>query len=638
MNKISQNKLKEFYSYTSMWAAKACSSMTGENLVKFQLGRADVDHASGEKGSPNTEDVAHEVSLRRVDGANIDFQYAHWIGEFDKPSTVEVRQLVEEIAKQKTFPMISIVMPTYNSDVRFLNLAIESVRRQLYPFWELCIVDDASTDPDVVDALKQHALIDRRIRLVLSAYNSGISGATNQAIDEVSGDWVCFMDHDDELHPLALARVVASIRKSSDIELIYTDEDKITEDGVRCSPHFKTNYNYELLLSQNYFCHLVCIRNDLLQRTGRLNSNFDGAQDYEFVLRLIENTDPKKIYHLAKICYHWRILPNSTSSTVDAKPAAIDRAVEAVSEHLQRRGVVARVCNDGIYNRVKFMLPSPSPMVSIVIPTKNKRYLLERCVNSVLEKTVYENFELVVVDNGSDESDVDEFYQEVKNRCGEKLKIISAPVEFNFSTLVNIGVDQSDGEYVVLLNNDTEVIEPLWLNELVSVAAQPSVGAVGAKLLYSNGLVQHAGVVLGIGGVAGHSHKFLDADDGGYFGRAKLLRAASAVTGACLMIKRAIWQQLGGFDERLKVAFNDVDFCIRVLKAGYRNVFSPHALLFHHESVSRGYEDTAEKMHRFNSEVKFMLDMWGDDLKCDVYHNPNLSLTSENYELAFPPL
>lgn len=627
----------EFNRYVSMWVANVCSTKSNHADNKSMDARMELT-VSELKNEDSCDCFDSEVArLLRLDGRDIERLYPRWLALYDDPSVENVRCLAERIDRHGNYPLISVVMPVYNTNVEHLERAIESVRRQLYPFWELCIVDDASTDPGVIDVLKRQASIDRRIRVILRSANSGISEATNEALGIASGEWVCFLDHDDEMHLLGLARLVVCIGDNPGARLIYTDEDKISEGGERCLPHFKPDFNYDLLLSQNYLCHLVCVKKDLVISVGGLRSDFDGAQDYDLILRLIEVLECSEIVHLAQICYHWRVSRQSTASSVDAKPESLNRSVRAIEEHLQRRKVAATVSNEGVYCRVKYALPEDPPLVSIVVPTKNKRGLIEKCVRSIFERTVYPKIELIVVDNGSNEPDVSEFYSEACELYGSKFKLLNLPIAFNFSKLVNAGVAASDGEYVVLLNNDTEVIEPAWLEELVSVAIQPNVGAVGAKLLYSNNLVQHAGVVLGIGGVAGHVHKFLVSTDGGYFGRAKLLQSISAVTGACFAVNKSIWNELNGFDERLTVAFNDVDFCIRLLKSGYRNVFNPYALLYHHESISRGYEDTPEKISRFNSEVRFMTESWGDILVDDKCFNPNLSLNSENYELAFPP-
>lgn len=530
---------------------------------------------------------------------------------------------------------ISIVMATYNTPPLFLQKAIESVLQQTYSRWELCIADDASTDTNTINFLKQCESKDPRIKIAYRDTNGHISAATNTALEIVRGDYIAFMDHDDELHPAALAYIARAINLNPSAELIYSDEDKIDELGNRSSPYFKSNYNYELLLSQNMICHLAVLKHSLLQKIGGLRSEYNGAQDHDLVLRASEHLKPEQIVHIPKVLYHWRIHAASTAASTTAKPYAITAGRNAIQHHLDRVGLAAEVCahpDVSFWHRVKFALPDTNPSIEIIIPTRDRIDLMRMCINSILDRTSYVNYGITIVDNGSIEPESLRQFAEWQNIS--KVKVIRDDSPFNYSRLNNQAVQQSAADYICLLNNDIEILSPDWLEEMVSHASRPGVGCVGARLWYPDDRLQHGGIVLGIGGVAGHSHKYLAKGQAGYFGRAVSLQAVSAVTGACLVIKRSIYDEVGGLDEQMKVAFNDVDFCLRVREAGYRNVWTPFAEMYHHESASRGQEDSPEKVARFRAEVKFMQDRWGDKLKQDPYYSPNLTLQHEDFSLA----
>jgi GT2 family glycosyltransferase len=437
--------------------------------------------------------------------------------------------------------------------------------------------------------------------------------------------------------------VVDSINRSPNTKFIYTDEDKLNDLGERYDPYFKPEFNYELMLAQNMVCHFTCINRSLFEELGGLRSEYDGSQDYDLTLRVIEVIPPSEIVHIPRVLYHWRACEGSTAITTDNKGYALAAARQAIADHLERTGLAGTVTDTIVpfYNRVVFDLPSPAPSVSIIIPTRDKLELIKVCVESILEKTQYTHFNICIVDNGSQDPRVIDFYQSLPK---DRVQIINADIPFNFSKLVNLGVQASSSEVVVLLNNDIEVLDAGWLSELVSHTVRPGVGAVGAKLLYPNGRSQHNGVILGLGtlpnrshGVAGHSHKWFPDEQPGYISRAQLHQAFSAVTGACLAVKRTTWGALGGFDENLVVAFNDVDFCLRVQKSGLRNVWTPHAKLVHHESASRGYEDTPEKQARYLVEAAYMVKNWEAELMNDHFYSPNLTLKLEDFSLAWPP-
>lgn len=562
--------------------------------------------------------------------------YAHWVRQYDEKGAGYLRTLMQQAKAFTCTPKLSIVMPTYNPDPVFFRKALDSVLAQTYGNWELCICNDCSTRPEADEIVQEYLAQDERIRYVKLEKNAGISGATNGAIGNATGDWVCFLDHDDELTQDALHWVVDTINQRPQARLIYSDEDKIDDQGNRFEPYFKCEFNYELMLAQNMVCHFMAAQKALLDQVGPLRSDFDGSQDYDLTLRLVEGLRMDEIAHVPRILYHWRACEGSTALSIDNKNYALDAARRAVSEHLARVGLPGEVVPGIIphYNRVKFQLPDPPPLVSIVIPTRDKPELIALCLKTVLEKTTYPNFEIVVVDNGSVDPQVKALYQQLSS---DKLRIVDASIPFNFSRLVNMGVAASRGDIVLLLNNDIEILDGNWMHELVSHAAHEGVGAVGAKLLYPDGRAQHNGVIVGIGGVAGHSHKFFPGDAPGYFGRAQLHQELSAVTGACLAIKRSAWNAVEGFDEQLGIAFNDVDFCLRVQAAGYRNVWTPHAVLKHHESASRGLEDNPAKQARFATEVQYMFARWGNKMAADRNYSPNLTLVYEDFSLAWPP-
>ena len=476
--------------------------------------------------------------------------YAMWVANYDSKSASYLKDLLKQSVEFGVRPKLSIAMPTYNPNPTFFRKALDSVLAQTYTNWELCICNDASSLPDAETIAQEYASLDARIRYVKSTKNGGIANATNQAIALASGDWICFLDHDDELPQDALHWVANTINQQPNARLIYSDEDKIDEAEQRFDPYFKSDFNYELMLAQNMVCHFTAVHKPLLDDVGGLRSEFDGSQDYDLILRLIERLKPHEIAHIPRILYHWRACEGSTAVTTDNKSYALDAARKAVADHLKRVGLNGEVgpANLPHYNRVKFKLPEPAPLVSIVIPTRDKFDLISLCLHTVLDKTSYPNFEVIVVDNGSTDPRVKQLYRDVSS---ESVRVIEANIPFNFSKLVNKGVAESRGSIVLLLNNDIEVLHDDWLKELVSHAVRNGVGAVGAKLLYPDGRAQHNGVIIGIGGVAGHSHKFFDKDHPGYFGRAQLHQELSGVTGACLAIKREAWDAVQGFDEQL---------------------------------------------------------------------------------------
>jgi glycosyltransferase involved in cell wall biosynthesis len=562
--------------------------------------------------------------------------YQEWLRHYDTLTDVD-----HALMKEKQFeytPLISILMPTFNTPLWALRKAIESVIDQTYPNWELCIADDASDMPGLREVLEEYQRRDARIRVTIRPSNGHISIASNSCLEMASGDYVAFLDHDDELASDALYCVVDAVNSNPEARFFYSDEDKITEEGLRHNPYFKSDWNPVLFLSQNYVCHFSVIETKLVREVGGFRRGFEGAQDWDLFLRVTERLNHGEIKHLPFILYHWRAMSGSTAAGTLHKPYVLEAQKKAVSEHLTRRGISADVSilHDISQLRVSFNLPSNPPLVSIIIPTRDQVDFLGRCVDSILKKTIYPNYEIIIVDNNSEQQDTFTYFASVVRN--QKVKVVRDERPFNFSALNNRAVDYCNGSVFAFVNNDIEVITPEWLGELVSYALRPEVGAVGARLLYPNGILQHGGVILGIGGIAGHNHKGRPRHDVGYFNRAILPQNLSAVTAACLVMRKEVFDEVGGFDEEhLAVAFNDVDLCLRIREHGYLNVYNPYAECYHHESVSRGYETTREKFNRFEGEIATMKKRWGTQLAADPYYNPNLTLLAEDFGFAYPP-
>lgn len=560
--------------------------------------------------------------------------YDRWLAEFDEMTPARAAVLDGRLAALAYQPLVSVVLPVFDTPERYLREAIDSVLAQRYDRWELCVVDDCSTAAWVPKVLEEYAARDPRVRVVRREENGHISAASTTALELATGEWVVLLDHDDTLAGHALALCVLALQDRRDAGLVYTDEDKIDESGARSGPFFKPDFDPLLLLAQNYVCHLTMVRRDLAVGVGGFRVGMEGSQDWDLVLRVTEQLRVDQVVHVPHVLYHWRVHPGSTAAALDAKPYAVHAGRRAVADHLERTGTPAElVVNEatGVV-RVRWPLPDPPPTVSIVIPTRDGTYL-EQCLESVFASTAYPSFEVVVVDNGSVKEETRQLFQ----RFGAALTVLRDERPFNFSALNNAAVAACRGDVVCLMNDDCEVTDRGWLEEMVSQLVRPGVGIVGAKLLYPDGHIQHAGVILGIGGVAGHGHWRSDRLDHGYFGYLQTARSLSAVTAACMVVRREAYAQVGGLDEvNLAVAFNDVDFCIRVREAGWRVVWTPHAVLTHHESVSRGYDVTVRPAG-FRKEIGYMERRWGAVLRSDPAYSPNLSLESTSYAPAFPP-
>lgn len=567
--------------------------------------------------------------------------YASWVATYDRLTPEIADQIRRKIAALPKKPLISVLMPVYikrPEDEKWLIRAIESVRNQLYPHWELCISDDASPAKGVRKILASYQKKDpARIKVVHRETNGHICANSNSALALAHGEFIALLDNDDEIRAHALACVALEINAHPDADLIYSDEDKIDENGDRYDHYFKPDWNPDLFNVQNFISHLGVYRTLLVREVGGFRVGYEGSQDWDLAMRVIERSAPDRIRHIPKVLYHWRSIPGSTAMVIGAKSYATNAAEKVITEHFARIGVEATITpTKGSYWRVHYPVPSPAPRVTLVIPTRNRLNVLKPCIESLLAKTTYPNFEILIVDNDSDESETLAYLAELAYRA--QVRVVRFPGEFNYSAINNYGVAQTDAPLIGLLNNDLEVIHGDWLDEMVSHALRPEIGCVGAKLYYPDDKIQHAGVILGIGGVAAHAWQTHPRGAAGQAHRNLLQQNLSAVTAACLVIRREVYLQVGGLEaEKLKVAFNDVDFCLKVRAAGYRNFWTPYAELYHHESASRGKEDTLEKRDRFRSEVEYMRATWADVLDHDPAYNPNLTLTINDFTLAVPP-
>ncbi|MCD8074088.1 MAG: glycosyltransferase family 2 protein [Lachnospiraceae bacterium] len=556
-----------------------------------------------------------------------DIPYANWRKQHNVSRTELRRQRKESFSYA---PLLSIVIPLYNTPERYLRELLDSILAQTYSHFEVCLAD-GSTQPEPAALIEKHYGHEPRIRLQRLAKNDGISENTNAAIRMARGEFLVFSDHDDLLEPNALYELVKKLNENPALDLIYTDEDLTDESSKHFSnPRFKPDFNPDFLRSINYICHLTMVRTALAFDVGLLRKQCDGAQDHDFLLRCIEKTD--RVAHIPKILYHWRAYSGSTAGNQDSKQYAIDAGKLALTEHYTRLGYEAEVEYTDIFImyrmrlKVKETAPSRLPLVTIVIPNKDHLELLDACVQSIFAKTDYCNYEILIVENNSEAPETFAYYERM--RCEHaNFRVVTWEGGFNYSAINNFGVRHANGEYLVFLNNDTEVISPFWIREMLGFCQRENTAAVGAKLYYADGQVQHAGVVIGIGGFAGHVHPFCSRADTGYLGRLKAVQDISAVTAACMMVKRSVFESIDGFDENFVVALNDVDLCLRIREKGYLIVMDPNVELYHYESKSRGYEDTPEKQERFQKEIRRFQSRWKGFLeKGDPYYSPHLTL------------
>lgn len=550
--------------------------------------------------------------------------YQMWI-ENNEPTKEEIEE--QRNKKFKLNPKISIIIPMYNTPLNFFKELVDSLIDQTYTNWELCLADGS---PEKNQKLEKIYKKDERIKYKFIGENKGIAGNTNEALSLVTGDFVALLDHDDLLPIFSLYEIVKCINENPDVEFIYTDEDKFEKlGGKRYDPYFKSDFAPDTLRANNFICHFSVFKKELMDKLGGFRNEYDGAQDYDILLRMSEETN--NIIHIPKILYHWRVHSLSTAkSGGTAKPYAYEAGIKAIQDHIDRIGLKGTVESGntlGTY-KVNYEIQG-NPKVSIVIPNKDYIKTLKVCLNSIKKLTTYENYEIIIVENNSEEKETFEYYKKIDGK--DKIKVVYFPEkEFNYSKIINFGVENSTGEYIVQLNNDTELLTPNWLQEMLGFAQRDDVGAVGAELFYPDNTIQHAGIIIGIGGVAGHVFKNLPKGIHGYFSKDAMIQNLSAVTAACIMTPKSVYDEVGYMDEKFKVAFNDVDFCLKIRQTGKLIVYNPYVQFTHYESKSRGFEDTPEKKKRFQSEIDRFHDKWQSVLdKGDPYYNKNLRLDND---------
>ena len=552
--------------------------------------------------------------------------YHKWI-YFNEPTKKELQE--QRTYKFKSNPKISIIVPMYNTPIKYFKELVECLINQTYQNWELCLADGSERKNKKIEDICNK---DTRIKYKFLNSNKGISENSNRALELVTGEYIALLDHDDLLPEFSLFEIVKTINENSDVEFIYTDEDKCTTIKNRYDPHFKPDFAIDTLRSVNYICHFSIYKKELMNKLGGFRSEFDGAQDYDLILRMSEKTN--KIVHISKILYHWRVHPKSTAASTagEAKPYAFEAGKRAIEEHLKRVGLKGKVEHGislGIY-RITYEVEG-TPKISILIPNMDHIEELKVCINSILKLTTYKNFEIIIIENNSKEEKTFEYYKEIQSNS--KIKVIFYPEnKFNYSKIINFGVKHATGEYVMQLNNDTELLTKNWLEELLGYAQRKDVGAVGVKLYYPDNTIQHVGAIIGIGGVGGHIFKYYPKDKRGYFARDSFVQNLSAVTAACIFSRKEIYEEVGYMDEKFEVAFNDMDFCLKIREKGYLIVENPYVELIHYESKSRGLEDSPEKVKRFNKEIERFQDKWSEFLKKgDPFFNRNFRLDIEDY-------
>ena len=550
--------------------------------------------------------------------------YQTWLKE-NRVTKKELNQQRKTVFRENI--KFSLVVPLYKTDKYLLKALVDSVLAQTYSNWELCLSDGSGADSPIRSILEEYQKKDPRIKVVFNEKQLQISDNTNAAIGIATGNYIAFADHDDTLAEEAFYQMAKEISQHPEADLIYSDEDIIDIRGNRLFPHFKPDFNPDYLCCVNYICHLVVVKRTLLDRTGLLRPEYDGSQDFDFLLRCTEHTDSEKIRHIPKILYHWRSHEGSTAGNPDDKPYAVIAGEKALAGHYERMGIKAEVEYTGcpVVFRTRFVIEG-DPKVSILIPNKDHTEDLNKCVTSILERSTWKNIQIIVIENNSEKEETFHYYEELEKRYSQA-KVVTWDGPFNYSAINNFGAKYADGDYFLLLNNDTEVITPEWLENIMGYCQREDVGIVGAKLLYPDNTVQHAGVVVGIAGFAGHILTGYDRYATGYLWRLATTQDESAVTGACLMVKRSVFEELHGLDESFAVGLNDIDFCLRARALGKLVVFTPEACLYHYESESRGLENTPEKKARLQKEVDHFRERYRDFLKKgDPYYNPNLSI------------
>ena len=560
--------------------------------------------------------------------------YDHWMTDIEP--TLWSEKLILETVK------FSIVVPVYNSKPEWLEDLFNSVVNQTYGNWQLVLVDDASTNEATKAKLSALAKCEKRVTVIWRESNGHIVHASNDGLKQAKGNFVLFLDHDDCLSPHALNELAHAIKRNPSAKLIYSDEDLMTEGGQRQLPHFKSGWNPDLLLSHNYITHIACYPRHFIEELGGFSEGLDGAQDYDLVLRATASLTPKEIVHIPKVLYHWRMVEGSTASQASAKNYATVAGLKALQNYMLTKQTGAQVSDGSMtnYYSVSWPLPEVLPKVSVIIPTKDGLEILKPCIESIVATANYPNLEIVIIDNGSEKAETINYLSSLtpKIKQGEDQEQIDVIVvkdkgDFNFSRLMNLGASSAEGDMLLLLNNDVEAMAEGWLQAMLRHACREEIGCVGAKLLYPDLTIQHAGVILGLGGYAAHSHRGLPKDHPGYLGRAQVTQNLSAVTAACLMVRKDVFAAVEGFDESFTVAYNDVDFCLRVAQAGWRNIYVPEAELLHHESKTRGCDSSGDKRLRFDGEKARLKSRWNQIIEDDPFYNKNLTRSREDFGL-----
>ncbi len=584
------------------------------------------------------KEAKHYLRVRKTPVIDV---YENYIAKFDTIRDADINDIRKHIDDLNYKPLISVLMPVYNTNLLYLKQAIDSVLNQIYPYWELCIADDYSTLKSTISVLKEYAKNDKRIKINFRSENGHISVASNSALQLCNGEYTVLMDHDDIIPLHSLYMVVAKINElDNQVDLIYTDEDKINEDGRRYDPYFKSNWNYTLICAQNFFAHMGVYRTSILKDVGGFRVGYEGSQDYDLLLRYLPHTSESRIAHIPSVLYHWRNFKGNDTFSANNHDVSDDSAYRALTDYFQNSYLKNSYTLESMSLfpgtwRLK-LENSEKPKVSLIIPTRDRLEILSVCVDGLLNKTNYSNIEIIIVDNGSSEPKTLKYLDEIS--ANEKIKIVRDSGDFNFSRLNNKAVTIATGTVIGFINNDIEVINGDWLGEMLGYLLQPKIGIVGAKLLYANDTIQHAGVALGIYGVACHPHRHFSRSSVGYFGLPQLPHEVSAVTAACLLMHKNIFEEINGFDEEhFAIGFNDVDLCLKVRNKGYKIVYNPFAELYHKESVSRGSDNTKEKIENHRQECKNMISKYGSELKHDPYYNINLSVDDEDYRITMQP-
>ena len=569
---------------------------------------------------------------RHVTEDTQDADYAAWRARYEPPADADFSARIGALPRR---PLISILLPVHNVPVSFLAETIASVRAQCYAEWELCIVDDASTDAAVHERLAAEARSEPRIRLVRRSANGGIAHATNDALALAQGEYCAFLDHDDRLARDALLCMAEAMAGSPDTVLFFSDEDKLDPNGERTRPYFKPAWDGEWIRTTNCVLHFMVVRTSTLRALGGLTTGIDGAQDWDLVLRVAETEGRERIRHVPFVLYHWRELPGSTAAAAYEKPALVEAQRRVIADSLRRRGETGEPRLTTAGWRIEYAVPQPPPLVSIVIPTRDRVDLLRACIDSIRARTAYVRYEIVIVDNDSREPGAVAYLADLARQ--DAMRVVPYAQPFNYAAQCNLGVREARGALIALVNNDIEVVTPQWLDELVGLAVRPDVGLVGATLFYPDGTLQHAGVILGLNGVGDRPWIGTRRAFAGPYGRARAVREVSGLITACAVVFRDRYLAAGGMNEALTVSCNDLDLCLRLKRAGYRNLLTPYAELVHHESASRGLaDDPANARLAREEEVRFAA-LWRRELEADPLYNPNLALEGAAYALAWPP-